>query len=35
MADLMFLALALVSFLLCWGYLIGLDRLNASKVNPE
>ena len=35
MADLVYLALAAASFLLCWAYLVGLERLNASKGETE
>lgn len=31
MADVLFVALAIGSFLACWAYLLGLDRLGAPK----
>ncbi len=35
MADLLFLVLAIGSFLACWAYLLGLDRLGAPKESSE
>jgi hypothetical protein len=31
MADIWFVVLAIGSFLVCWAYLIGLERLGAPK----
>ena len=35
MADLAFLGLAIVVFLGCWAYLLGLERLGTSKEESE